>query len=250
MNNFNHVYFKNLDKIDKLGKIRNKFDLPKNIKYFDGNSLGPLPKNTIKIVNSMIKKEWGQGLIRSWNNKDWINMPYKIGNKIAPLIGARLGEVVVTDSVSINLFKVLTSSLKLNKKRKIILSEIDNFPSDLYILESVIKMFGKNYKMKLIKKIETNLEKKINTDTAVVMLSHVNFKTGYINDIKKITDMAHKKGALVIWDLSHSVGVIPINLKKWGVDFAVGCTYKHLNGGPGSPGFLYVNKSHIKKNCF
>ena len=247
MNNFNHVYFKNLDKIDKLGKIRNKFDLPKNIKYFDGNSLGPLPKNTVKIVNSMIKKEWGQGLIRSWNNKDWINMPYKIGNKIAPLIGARLGEVVVTDSVSINLFKVLTSSLKLNKKRKIILSEIDNFPSDLYILESVIKMFGKNYKMKLIKKIETSLEKKIDTNTAVVMLSHVNFKTGYINDIKKITDMAHKKGALVIWDLSHSVGVIPINLKKWGVDFAVGCTYKHLNGGPGSPGFLYVNKSHIKK---
>ena len=195
----------------------------------------------------MIQKEWGNGLIGSWNKENWINMPRELGNKIAPLVGAKLGEVIVVDSTSVNLFKVLTSALLLNKNRRVIVSEAENFPSDLYILEGVNKMFGESYERHLIKEGDYEIDKYIDTSTAVVMLSHVNYKTGRISDIKRITSIAHEKGALVIWDLSHSVGVMPLYLHDCGVDFAVGCTYKHLNGGPGAPGFLYVHKSLIEK---
>ena len=247
MNKLSREDFANLDKTDPLAKVREEFSLPQNLIYFDGNSLGPLPKSTIHTLETMIKKEWGEGLIASWNKENWINMPLELGNKIAPLIGAKPGEVVVVDSTSVNLFKVLTSSLLLNKNRRVILSEAENFPSDLYILEGVNKMFGKAYEKVLIKEGDYEIDKYIDTSTAVVMLSHINYKTGRISDIKRITSIAHEKGALVIWDLSHSVGVMPMHLHDCGVDFAVGCTYKHLNGGPGAPGFLYVHESLLEK---
>ena len=247
MNKLTRKDFTSLDKIDPLAKVRDEFSLPQNLIYFDGNSLGPLPKCTIHTLETMIQKEWGNGLIGSWNKENWINMPRELGNKIAPLVGAKLGEVIVVDSTSVNLFKVLTSALLLNKNRRVIVSEAENFPSDLYILESVNKMFGESYERHLIEEGDYEIDKYIDTSTAVVMLSHVNYKTGRISDIKRITSIAHEKGALVIWDLSHSVGVMPLYLHDCGVDFAVGCTYKHLNGGPGAPGFLYVHKSLIEK---
>ena len=247
MNKLTREDFTSLDKIDPLAKVRDEFSLPQNLIYFDGNSLGPLPKSTIHTLETMIQKEWGNGLISSWNKENWINMPRELGNKIAPLVGAKLGEVIVVDSTSVNLFKVLTSALLLNKNRRVIVSEAENFPSDLYILEGVNKMFGESYERHLIEEGDYEIDKYIDTSTAVVMLSHVNYKTGRISDIKRITSIAHEKGALVIWDLSHSVGVMPLYLHDCGVDFAVGCTYKHLNGGPGAPGFLYVHKSLIEK---
>ena len=247
MNKLTREDFTSLDKIDPLAKVRDEFSLPQNLIYFDGNSLGPLPKCTIHTLETMIQKEWGNGLIGSWNKENWINMPRELGNKIAPLVGAKLGEVIVVDSTSVNLFKVLTSALLLNKNRRVIVSEAENFPSDLYILEGVNKMFGESYERHLIEEGDYEIDKYIDTSTAVVMLSHVNYKTGLISDIKRITSIAHEKGALVIWDLSHSVGVMPLYLHDCGVDFAVGCTYKHLNGGPGAPGFLYVHKSLIEK---
>ena len=247
MNKLSREDFSRLDQIDPLAKVRDEFTLPKDLIYFDGNSLGPLPKRTINTLETMIHNEWGDGLISSWNNENWINMPRELGNKIAPLIGAKSGEVVVVDSTSVNLFKVLISALLLNKNRSNILSEAGNFPSDLYILESVNKILGESYERCLIEEGDYEIDKYIDVSTAVVMLSHVNYKTGRISDIKRITSVAHEKGALVIWDISHSVGVMPLDLHNCGVDFAVGCTYKHLNGGPGAPGFLYVHNSLIEK---
>ena len=247
MNNLTREDFIKLDTLDPIKKVREEFALPKDIIYFDGNSLGPLPKNTIKSLDSVIQREWGDGLVRSWNDENWINLPRNLGNQIAPLIGAKEGEVIVVDSTSVNLFKVLSSALMLNKNRKVIVSESGNFPSDLYILEGVNKMFGESYKRCLIDEEDDEIEKYIDSSTAVVVLSHINYKTGRITDLKKITTFAHEKGALVVWDISHSVGVFPMNLHDLGVDFAVGCTYKHLNGGPGAPGFLFVHSSLIEK---
>ena len=244
MNKIKLADLKHLDKQDPLSKYREEFFLPKNTIYFDGNSLGPVPKKTIKNLNKTINEEWGKDLINSWNKANWINLPQTLGDKIAPLLGAKSGEVVVVDSTSLNLFKVLTSALRLNKNRKKIVSESTNFPSDLYILEGVNGMLNNHYECQLIDD-DINFEKYIDSSTAVVMLSHINYKTGRISDMKKITDYAHQQGALVVWDLSHSVGVIPMDLHNIGVDFAVGCTYKHLNGGPGAPGFLYVHSDLI-----
>ena len=247
MNNLTREDFIKLDTLDPIKKVREEFALPKDVIYFDGNSLGPLPKNTIKSLDSVIQREWGDGLVRSWNDENWINLPRNLGNQIAPLIGANEGEVIVVDSTSVNLFKVLSSALMLNKNRKVIVSESGNFPSDLYILEGVNNMFGESYDRRLIDEGDDEIEKHIDSSTAVVVLSHINYKTGRITDLKKITTFAHEKGALVVWDISHSVGVLPMNLHDLGVDFAVGCTYKHLNGGPGAPGFLFVHSSLIEK---
>ena len=244
MNKIKLADLKHLDKQDPLSKYREEFFLPKNTIYFDGNSLGPVPKKTIKNLNKTINEEWGKDLINSWNKANWINLPQALGDKIAPLLGAKSGEVVVVDSTSLNLFKVLTSALRLNKNRKKVVSESTNFPSDLYILEGVNGMLNNHYECQLIDD-DINFEKYIDSSTAVVVLSHINYKTGRISDMKKITDYAHQQGALVVWDLSHSVGVIPMDLHNIGVDFAVGCTYKHLNGGPGAPSFLYVHSDLI-----
>ena len=247
MKKLNLEDIKSLDDVDPLSEYREEFYLPKNTIYFDGNSLGPVPTKTIENLNKTINEEWGRDLINSWNKADWINLPQTLGNKIAPLLGAKSGEVVVVDSTSVNLFKVLTSALRLNNNRKKIVSESTNFPSDLYILEGVNGMLSNQYECLLIEDDDIDIEEYIDSSIAVVMLSHINYKTGRISNMKKITDYAHKKGALVVWDLSHSVGVIPMDLHNIGVDFAVGCTYKHLNGGPGAPGFLYVHSDLIEK---
>ncbi len=247
MKKLNLEDIKSLDDLDPLSEYREEFYLPKNTIYFDGNSLGPVPTKTIENLNKTINEEWGRDLINSWNKADWINLPQTLGNKIAPLLGAKSGEVVVVDSTSVNLFKVLTSALRLNNNRKKIVSESTNFPSDLYILEGVNGMLSNQYECLLIEDDDIDIEEYIDSSIAVVMLSHINYKTGRISNMKKITDYAHKKGALVVWDLSHSVGVIPMDLHNIGVDFAVGCTYKHLNGGPGAPGFLYVHSDLIEK---
>lgn len=231
-----------LDQRDELSELRNEFILPDDVVYLDGNSLGALPKKTLQHVSHTIENEWGKDLIQSWNKADWINKPTKIGDKIASLIGAQAGEVLVTDSTSVNLFKILTAALRLNNKRKVIVAEASEFPTDLYISEGVMGMM-EGYERRLCLEDGPPIESLIDESVAVVMLSHIHYKTGLIQDMKSITKAAHEKGALVIWDLCHSVGVFPVELNAFDVDFAVGCTYKFLNGGPGAPAFFCMLKN-------
>ena len=242
MNQLTREDYLRLDEEDPLSEFRNEFILPENVIYLDGNSLGALPRKTVGDMEKTIQEDWAKGLIRSWNDAEWITMPQRLGNKIAPLIGANPGEVVVVDSTSVNLFKVLVAALRLRKGRNIIVSEKANFPSDLYVMEGVMEMTGA-YERRLFDEGDEAVEELIDESVAVVMLCHVNYKTGQIHDLQRITQAAHSKGALVIWDLSHGAGVIPIDLSSNDVDFAVGCTYKYLNGGPGAPAYLYVNES-------
>ncbi|MBF3222577.1 kynureninase, partial [Pseudomonas aeruginosa] len=186
---------------------------------------------------------WGEGLIRSWNSADWRGLPERLGDKLAPLIGARAGEVVITDTTSINLFKVLSAALRIQKEeapgRKVIVSESSNFPTDLYIAEGLTDMLQRGYRLRLVDDPE-QLPAAIDADTAVVMLSHVNYKTGYLHDMREVTRLVHENGALAIWDLAHSAGALPLDLHAADADYAIGCTYKYLNGGPGSPAYVWV----------
>lgn len=231
------------DQSDPLKGFRERFELPANVIYLDGNSLGALPKNVKQRVARTISEEWGEQLIRSWNSADWVHLPQRVGNKIARLIGAAENTVVAADSTSINLFKVLSAALGINAGRSKIVSERENFPTDLYIAEGVAKQIGKGHKLVLADKpgdITTTLDR----DVAVLMLTHVNYRTGYRHDMATITKAAHEKGILVVWDLAHSAGAMPVDLTGADADFAIGCGYKYLNGGPGAPAFLYVNPRH------
>ena len=236
-----------LDREDPVSEFRDEFVLPENTIYLDGNSLGALPRTTIHQMEKTVQKDWGMGLIRSWNEAEWITMPQRLGDKIAPLIGAKPGEVVVVDSTSINLFKVLVAALRLKKDRNVIVSEQENFPSDLYISEGVMEIIGGTYERRLLPEGDDAIEELIDETVAVVMLCHVNYKNGHIHDMRRVTQAAHSKGALVIWDLSHGTGVIPIDLNGTDSDFAVGCGYKYLNGGPGAPAYLYVKEALLKE---
>ena len=218
------------------------FDLPPNTIYLDGNSLGPPTKATSKKVSNFIERKWAKLLIKGWNDDNWINKPKSVGNKIAKLIGAEKGSVIVGDTLSIKTYQALFAALQLRPKRKIILSERENFPSDLYIAQGIVAVIKKNYKLQTVQ--TTNILDSLSNDVAVLLLTEVDFRTGRKHDMRRITDIAKKFGIITIWDLAHSVGVIPIHLKKLNVDFAVGCTYKYLNGGPGSPAFLYVAPEH------
>ena len=232
-----------LDANDPLASKRNEFDLPEGIIYLDGNSLGALPKSVKPRIQEVIDKQWGQDLIKSWNTHQWIDLPQHVGEKIAPLIGAAPGQVICCDSISINLFKVLCSALQLNADRNIVLSTEDNFPTDLYMAQGLSDLLSSEYCV--LKTIaEDQIESSLDEDIAVLMLTHVNFRTGAVLDMQHITELAHKKGILVIWDLAHSAGAIPVYLDQCHADFAVGCGYKYLNGGPGSPAFLYVANRH------
>jgi kynureninase len=213
--------------------------------YLDGNSLGALPKTTLARLGEVVTREWGEGLIRSWNTADWIDMPRRVGDKIARVIGAKAGEVIVADSTSINLFKVLAAALKLKPGRRVILSEPDNFPTDLYMAQGLIELLGGRHE--LVLKPAHELAAAIDKDVAVVMLTHVNYGTGAMHDMAALTALAHERGALVIWDLAHSAGAMPLDLATARVDFAIGCGYKYLNGGPGAPAFIYVAKRHQRK---
>ncbi|QMU67451.1 kynureninase [Streptacidiphilus sp. P02-A3a] len=228
-----------LDAADPLRPLRARFTLPEGVVYLDGNSLGALPVDTPARVAEMVTREWGQGLIRSWNDAGWYDLPRGLGDRLAPLVGAAAGQVVVCDSTSVNLFKVLTAALRLRPQRPVIVSELGSFPTDLYLTEGVGA-----YQRRLLGRDGDTLEQLIGADTAVVLLSHVDYRTGRLQDMAAVTELAHRHGALMVWDLCHSAGALPVRLDDCGVDFAVGCTYKYLNGGPGSPAFLYAAARH------
>ena len=232
-----------LDKADPLAKKRLEFDLPTNTVYLDGNSLGALPTVAKSRIADVVSEQWGNHLIRSWNDHHWIDLPISVGNKIAPIIGAEPGQVICCDSISVNLFKLLSSALSLNSARSIVLSTQDNFPTDLYMAQGLSELLGPDLcQLQLV--AEEQIEHNLNEDVAVLLLTQVNFRTGQLLNMEKLTQLAHKKGILVIWDLAHSAGALPVELDKCKVDFAVGCGYKYLNGGPGAPAFLYVAKRH------
>ena len=240
-----------LDAQDPLAAHRNGFALPAGVTYLDGNSLGALPRATRERVKHVIEREWGEGLIRSWNAAHWIDLPRRVGAKIARLIGAQLHEVICADSTSINLFKVLATALRLqssrpqvsSRERRVILSEKANFPTDLYVAQGLIDVLGQRHELKLVE--FDDVAGAIDDRTAVVMLTHVNFRTGAMHDMPALTSRAHGAGALMVWDLSHSVGAVPVALNAAAADFAVGCGYKYLNGGPGAPAFVFVAGRHL-----
>jgi len=238
----------NLDAEDRLTVFKSEFFThDPDLIYLDGNSLGRLPHKTIEDLNNTIQNEWGRELVKSWKDP-WINKAYELGNLIAEIVGATKGEIVISDSTSVNLFKLASAALKARPGRNKIISDELNFPSDLYILQGVKDLFDKDYYIELIPSTDgiainpESAEKMIDSDTALVCLSQVAFKTSFMYDMKRITDAAHRSGALILWDLCHSVGAIPVDLESSGADMAVGCTYKYLNGGPGSPAFIYVRK--------
>ena len=235
------------DAQDPLRSLKNHFSLPEGLIYLDGNSLGVLPKATAARVAEVVTQEWGVGLIRSWNAAGWFESPQKVGGKIAKLIGANKGEVLATDSTSINLYKVLSAALNIAaadwSDRKIILSERSNFPTDLYIAEALCKERG--YTLKLVE--SDDISAALTSDVAILMLTHVNYRTGSMHDMAAVTAAAHAKRVLVIWDLAHSAGAVPVDLTGANADFAVGCGYKYLNGGPGAPAFLWVNPKHTER---
>jgi kynureninase len=229
-----------LDRRDPMARFRERFVLPEGVIYLDGNSLGPLLRSVPERIRQAVEQQWGQGLIRSWNAARWIDLPQRAGDKIAPLIGAERGEVVAADSTSVNLFKLLSAALSLQKGRTVILSERDNFPTDLYVAQGVRDQLGSGHEIRLVE--ASAIRDAIDEQVAVVMLTHVNFRTGARHDMASVTEAAHEKGALVLWDLSHSVGAMPLALKAARADLAIGCGYKYLNGGPGAPAFLYVRR--------
>lgn len=227
-----------LDQIDPLASFRDRFILPPGVIYLDGNSLGPLPRATPGRIAELIQREWGEGLIRSWNDAGWIDLADRVAAEIATLIGAAMRSVVVADSTSVNLFKLLGAALGLQPKRHVIVSERSNFPTDLYIAQGLTAFLGERHRLHLVEANE--LAAAINDDTALVMLTHVNYRTGAMHDMAAVTHAAHARGALVLWDLAHSAGAVAVDLTAADADFAVGCRYKFLNGGPGAPAFLYA----------
>jgi kynureninase len=241
-------FARQLDAADALASFREAFVFPEpDLIYLDGNSLGRLPRAAAERMQAAVELEWGRQLIRGWN-QDWYAAPARAGEKIARLTGAAPGQVIVCDSTSVNLFKLVLSALTVQPGRDRILSDALNFPSDLYVLQGCIQLLGNAHRLELIPSRdgigvdERELCAALDRDTALVALSHASFKSGFLYDAEAITAAAHQAGALALWDLSHSVGAVPIELDRWGVDLAVGCTYKYLNGGPGAPAFLYVRK--------
>ena len=239
-----------LDTQDSLRELRHQFVLPEGLIYLDGNSLGVLPKTAAARVANAVTQEWGQGLIRSWNSAGWFDMPQRLGNKIAQLMGAAPGEVVATDTTSINLYKVLSTALSMaaidTPERNILLSESSNFPTDLYIAEALCKERG----LKLVLVDDTDISAALTQNVAVLMLTHVNYRTGAMHDMKAVTAAAHAAGILCVWDLAHSAGAVPVDLNDAKADFAVGCGYKYLNGGPGAPAFVWVNSKHAARDVW
>ncbi len=232
---------KSLDTQDPLRSLRELFDLPEGVIYLDGNSLGAAPKAAATRVAQAVREEWAQGLIRSWNNAGWYELPRRTGDKLAPFIGARTGEVVCTDTTSINLYKALAAALSATQQdapqRRRVVSERSNFPTDLYIAQALCQERG--YELQLVE--PEDITTALGDEVAVLMLTHVNYRTGAMHDMAAVTAAAHAAGALTVWDLCHSAGAVPVNLHGANADYAVGCTYKYLNGGPGAPAFIWVH---------
>lgn len=235
-----------LDEADRLAALRELFALPEDVIYLDGNSLGALPRRTAGRLQEVVTREWGEGLIGSWNTSDWISLPRRVGDKIARLVGAGPGEVVVADSTTVNLYKVLSAALTVSAadgsaadpaQRRLVVSERSNFPTDLYVAAGLCRDRG----YELVTVNSPDQIEPLLPQTAVVMLTQVNYRTGYLHDLQALTRAAHTAGALTAWDLCHSAGAVPIDLTGADADYAVGCGYKYLNGGPGSPAYLWVN---------
>jgi len=236
-------YVQALDACDPLASKRFEFSIPNGTIYMDGNSLGPLTAASRVAVNNLLENQWGSDLIQGWNKHQWIDMPSTVGEKIAPLVGSAAGQIICCDSISVNLFKLLACALKLNPNRSVVVSQDDNFPTDLYIAQGLSDLLGAHRCQLKLAKAE-NLFDYIDESVAVLMLTHVNFRSGDMHDMAELTRMAHAKGVLVIWDLAHSAGAVPLALDNCEVDFAVGCGYKFLNGGPGAPAFVYIAQRH------
>lgn len=230
------------DAADPLAPFRDRFVLPEGLVYLDGNSLGALPKAAAARLADVVSREWGEGLIRSWNDAGWIDLPRRVGDKVARLVGAAAGEVVCADSTSVNLFKVLSAALALRPGRRTILSEEGNFPTDLYVAEGLSRLAGRGHRLRLAGK--EGIAGALDEDAAVLLLTHVDYRTGERHDLEALTRAAHEAGALAVWDLAHTAGAMPVDLHAAGADFAVGCGYKYLCGGPGAPAFLWVPKRH------
>lgn len=242
-----------LDTQDPLRELRQHFSLPEGVIYLDGNSLGALPAATAGTLAHTVTEEWGKGLIGSWNHAGWFELPQRLGDRLARWIGAAPGEVVVTDGTSINLYKVLFAAISIAKKsyadcrnsqkscKNIILTERDSFPTDLYIAQGLCAQHG--FELRCVEAEE--LAPALTPDVAVLLLTHVNYRTGAMHDMAAVTAAAHAIGALAVWDLAHSAGAVPVDLNAANADFAVGCTYKYLNGGPGAPAFLWVHTRHV-----
>lgn len=229
-----------LDAGDPIAGYRKQFDLPAGVIYLDGNSLGALPLRTAAHLGEVVRKQWGEGLIRSWNSADWVNLPQRVGGKIAPLIGAQPHEVIACDSTSVNLFKLIAAALQMRPGRKVVLSEPGNFPTDLYMIAGLEAQGLAERRLAQ----RARLVEALDNDVALLLLTHVHYKTGEMFDMAALTKAAHEAGALVLWDLSHSTGAVPVNLDTAAADFAVGCGYKYLNGGPGAPAFAYAAERH------
>ncbi len=231
-----------LDARDPLAGLRALYALPDGVIYLDGNSLGPLPRAAAERVERCLREHWGRDLIRSWNTAGWIDLPQRIGDRIARLVGADAGEIVVADSTSVNLFKLLSAALQLRPERRVIVSERGNFPTDLYVAQGLIRQLGTGHELRLVER--DAIAAAIDADCAVLMLTQVDYRSGSRLDIAELTARAHDAGALAVWDLAHSAGAFEVALNAARADFAVGCGYKYLNGGPGAPAFVFVARRH------
>lgn len=214
------------------------FHLPEGVIYLDGNSLGPLPKSAPQRVAGMLTDEWGQMLITGWNKAGWMGMPVGLGDRIGRLIGAEAGSVVVGDTLSIKVYQAVASALELNPQRRVVLSDKGNFPSDLYMADGLLRSLGPDYELRVVD--PEDVAAQITEEVAVLMLTEVDYRSGRMHDMKALTELAHANGVVTVWDLAHSAGAIPVDLAGCNADFAVGCTYKYLNGGPGAPAFIYI----------
>lgn len=242
-----------MDLEDPLSAYRRRFFVAdENTIYLDGNSLGRLPLTTSQEIQQLTEHQWGTRLIRSWN-EGWYGKSQELGNKLARILGAGEGEVIVCDSTSLNLYKLAFAAMIHHRGRKKIVSDTLNFPTDLYVLQGIVEQSGEDYELVLAQSKDgqtieiQELERVVDQDTALVVLSHVAFKSAFMYDMKKVTELVHDKGAFMLWDLSHAAGAVPVDLNEWGVDLAIGCTYKYLNGGPGSPAYLFVNQGLQEK---
>jgi kynureninase len=237
-----------LDARDPLAPLRHLFELPEGTIYLDGNSLGALPRATAGRLQEVVRREWGSDLIGSWNSAGWIDLPHRVGDKIARLVGARQGELVVADSTSVNVYKVLKAALAIAAQdapgRNVIVSERANFPTDLYVAQSVAREHG--CELVLIEAGEDAVDR-LDDRVAVLMLTHVNYRTGRMWDMAAITAAAHERGVLTVWDLCHSAGAVPVDLTGADADFAIGCGYKFLNGGPGAPAYVWASPRHADR---
>jgi len=238
---FDREFCRAMDEQDPLAWLRAEFDLPPGVVYLDGMSLGALPRAAAERVRAVVECEWGRGLVRSWNTAEWISAPGDLGARLAPMIGASDDEVIVADSTSVCLFKLICSALRLRSERTVILTDESNFPTDTYVAQGVQRLLPG---LEIRRVSADAVGRAIDPQVAAVVLTHVDYKTGARFDMAEITAEAHAAGAVAIWDLSHSAGAFPVELNECGVDLALGCGYKYLNGGPGAPAYLFVARRH------